>query len=107
MPVYDYECEVCGVFTALRPMARYREPLDCPNCGREAGRAFLTAPALASMGTQRRTAHAINERAAHEPRSSGALNHGAGCSCCNSRSKAYPEGTAKSFSKQRPWMISH
>ena len=70
MPVYDYECGECGVFTALRPMAKCQEPLSCPDCGQPAPRAFLSAPALANMSAERRTAHAINEKAAHEPRSS-------------------------------------
>ena len=44
MPVYDYACEACGPFTVLRPMAQFRDPHDCPDCGAECGRAFLTAP---------------------------------------------------------------
>src|SRR5215469_18612888 len=107
MPVYDYECEACGVFTALRPMASYRDPLDCPNCGRRAARAFLTVPALASLSAQNRTAHAINEKAAHEPRSFRAGDHGKGCQCCRPRQKSVNEGkVGKSFPKSRPWMIS-
>ncbi len=107
MPVYDYECVRCGVFTALRPMARCRDPLACPDCGEQAGRAFLTAPALAVMSGERRKAHAINERAAHEPRLSHSSKHGAGCKCCTTPSKASAANGAKSFSGRRPWMISH
>ncbi len=111
MPAYDYECRSCGVFTALRPMAEYAEPLACPQCGFAAPRAFLVAPAMAAMDSGRRFAAATNERAAHEPKLSS--KHGAGCSCCasgglggKSKTRASAAG-AKSFAGARPWMISH
>ena len=109
MPVYDYDCAQCGPFTAMRPMAKSAEPLECPNCGVAAPRAFFTAPAVAGMDAGRRNAMATNERASHEPRSS--KSHGSGCGCC-ATPRAKP-GTAtsaegaKSFPKARPWMISH
>ena len=109
MPVYDYACEDCGVFTAMRPMSAYRDPCPCPDCGGESPRAFLTAPRLASMDAGKRGAIAVNERSAHAPRRSTA--HGAGCSCCSgakpsSRTAVSPSG-AKSFPSARPWQISH
>jgi putative FmdB family regulatory protein len=110
MPVYDYECVECGVFTALRPMSQCREPFHCPSCGQDAPRVFVTAPALANMDAGRRKAYSINERAAHEPKvsSAGDHRHGAGCSCCrpNAKSGAAQNG-GKTFPKRRPWMISH
>jgi putative FmdB family regulatory protein len=107
MPVYDYQCADCGVFTAFRPMSAFRDPCPCPDCGRQAERVFLTMPAVAGMDPAKRTAFATNERASHEPRRS----HGAGCSCCSGAGKSAkvaesPSG-AKSFPKARPWMISH
>ena len=47
MPVYDYECESCGPFTFMRPMAQCDRPARCPQCGGKAPRAFLTAPYFA------------------------------------------------------------
>lgn len=109
MPVYDYDCVKCGRFTAMRPMARSAHPLECPDCGTPAPRAFFTAPAIAGMDAGRRNAIATNERSANEPRQSKA--HGAGCGCCSgSTPKPGIGGTAdgaKSFPKARPWMISH
>ena len=109
MPVYDYACEGCGPFTALRPMAAFRDPCACPDCGGEAPRAFLTAPNLAGMDAGRRRAMATNERSANEPRLSS--KHGAGCGCCSgakpSARTARSAGGAKSFPSSRPWMISH
>ncbi|MGU3360885.1 FmdB family zinc ribbon protein [Methylobacterium sp. M6A4_1b] len=104
MPVYDYACEACGPFTVLRPMAQFRDPHDCPDCGTSCGRAFLTAPNLASMDAGRRKAHATNERSQHAPRKSS--GHGPGCGCCGTRAKSNPTA-AKSFPNARPWMISH
>jgi putative FmdB family regulatory protein len=108
MPVYDYQCRDCGVFTAFRPMSAFRDPCSCPDCGIEASRVFLTMPGVAGMDAVMRTAIATNERASHEPKRS----HGAGCSCCSGSAKkpgkaaTSPTG-AKSFPKARPWMISH
>lgn len=111
MPVYDYECRTCGVFTALRPMAEYASPMDCPECEGPARRVMVTAPMLASMDAERKSAFATNERASHEPKQLS--KHGAGCSCCTQgrlkkKSKtAVAANGAKSFPTARPWMISH
>ena len=103
MPVYEYACHACGPFTALRPMAQFKDPHDCPDCGEACERAFLTAPNLAAMDAGRRKAFATNERSAHAPRKSA---HGPGCGCCSPKKAAAPGG-AKGFPKARPWMISH
>jgi len=114
MPVYEYECSECGEFSASRPMAQYREPQACPQCGRACERAMLTAPAFAGMPAVTRTALTINEKAKHEPLSSkeyAATRHGAGCGCCGT--KSMPSRTvkakdgSKAFPTARPWMISH
>lgn len=108
MPVYDYACDDCGPFTAVRPMAAYQDPCACPDCGADAPRVMLTAPALAGMDPARRIAAATNERSSHAPESS--KSHGPGCGCCSGRKlKAPAENAAamKSFPSARPWMISH
>ena len=104
MPVYDYACEACGPFTVLRPMAQFKDPHACPDCGDACQRAFLTAPNLASMDAGRRKAFATNERSAHAPRKSS--GHGAGCGCCSGTRTKAPTA-AKGFPNARPWMISH
>ncbi|WP_072394179.1 zinc ribbon domain-containing protein [Hyphomicrobium sp. CS1GBMeth3] len=108
MPMYDYDCPACGPFTAMRVMAEFELPQDCPTCGGEAPRVLLTAPAFAGMDRGRRMAAETNERSSHEPkRSSG---HGAGCGCCSGKAakkNAQEPAAAKSFPAARPWMISH
>lgn len=111
MPVYDYECERCGPFTWMRPMSECDLPAECPRCGDDAPRAFLTAPHLA-MATERRLAYATNEKSAHMPRrvSDSARLHGAGCGCCGGQAKRTAKrgkNGAKGFPTRRPWMISH
>lgn len=106
MPLYDYECERCGPFTALRPMAEYEAPLDCPDCGESAPRVMLTAPRLGAMDRLQLAAHATNERSAHAPRRSSSSGHAPGCGCCSGRSAA-SDKKVKGFSGRRPWMISH
>lgn len=115
MPVYDYLCSDCGPFTEMRPMSECELPHDCPNCGYEAPRAYLTAPRLSGMSSERMLAHATNERSQHEPGTLSSMKkaHGSGCSCCSGGSKKSGRLTyrgkngSKSFPTARPWMISH
>jgi putative FmdB family regulatory protein len=105
MPIYEYECDACGVFNAHRPMAEYLEPNGCPGCGVPAPRVLLTAPRLAAMDGARRTAFGVNERSAHAPRQAAGHTHGPHCGCGGP--KANTPGAAKSFPATRPWMIGH
>jgi putative FmdB family regulatory protein len=111
MPVYDYLCVRCGPFTDMRPMADCDRPHGCPNCGRKAPRAYLTAPYCATMSAERALAHATNERSANAPQrasdmKTGAKAHGRGCDCCKPLRPAKNDST-KGFPNKRPWMISH
>jgi putative FmdB family regulatory protein len=115
MPVYEYMCESCGPFTAMRPMAEYEKPYACPDCDAVAPRVMLTAPRFSTMSAGMRLAHATNERSADKPNTLSTLKnqHGSGCSCCSglsskrSRKTARGKNGAKSFPSARPWMISH
>jgi putative FmdB family regulatory protein len=111
MPVYDYECEACGPFTTMRPMAECDLSAACPRCRAEAPRAFLTAPYFAAMPAGRRAAFAANERSANAPQKLSKMErHGRGCACCvprSGRTARRGRDGAKSFPGSRPWMISH
>jgi hypothetical protein len=101
----------------MRPMAECELPHACPACGEDAPRAFLTVPYLATMSSERRLAHATNERSASVPRALSDLKkaHGRGCSCCSTKSLSTDKrkggsskrADAKSFPMRRPWMLSH
>jgi len=84
MPIYDYECEGCGPFTAMRPMAQFRDPFACPQCGVDAPRAFLGAPAIAGTSRGGRIAHEAARPGATDVRHSSAT-HPSGCGCCARR----------------------
>ncbi|OYV35905.1 MAG: hypothetical protein B7Z81_08075 [Acidocella sp. 20-61-6] len=99
MPTYDYLCEECGPFEAIKRMSERDQPASCPVCGIAAKR-VLSAPRLAEMEKSRRIAMETNERSRHEPKRS----HGSGCSCCK---PSTPKAGPKSFVGRRPWMISH
>lgn len=83
MPIYDYACEGCGPFTAMRPMAQYRNPSACPQCGAGAPRTLVSAPGLASKDA------VYSARTATEPKAGGPhrtpTTHPAGCGCCMRR----------------------
>jgi putative FmdB family regulatory protein len=110
MPMYDFYCDQCGDFAALRTVAARDEACACPACG-AAARRVLSLPALSLMSATARTGHQINERSAHAPQRSGeyAHRHGPGCGC-SSGSKAAAAakpGALKTNAGGRPWMISH
>ena len=108
MPAYEHDCMQCGSFTALCPMSARNEPKFCPACGEAAPRVILTAPAITGMPAASRTAHATNERAANEPKTSSV--HAQGCACCSGRRETdstRAAGGLKTFPGRRPWMISH
>lgn len=112
MPVYEYMCDDCGPFTAIRPMSECDLPHACPDCSGEAPRVLLTAPYCATMPSDRRRAHATNERSRSAPKSSAEYkaSHPSGCSCCSGKSSRFVargKGGSKSFPASRPWMISH
>jgi len=110
MPTYEYLCDDCGPFTDFRPMSDSDLPCACPGCGNDAPRAFLTAPYMAGLSSERRLAFATNERSAHEPKSTRQTGHAPGCGCCTGKKSRmtykYKDGS-KAFPKSRPWMISH
>ena len=113
MPVYEYLCNDCGPFTDMRPMAECDAPQDCPQCESVSPRVILTAPAFFCMPSDKRKAHATNERSANAPKTLDQYkdSHGPGCGCCSSKKPArlmkQTRSGAKSFPTARPWMISH
>ena len=46
MPIYEYTCETCGPFAAMRPLAEFAAPYACPDCGTDSPRNLLASPAL-------------------------------------------------------------
>ncbi|RMR09499.1 FmdB family zinc ribbon protein [Pseudomonas syringae group genomosp. 3] len=115
MPMYEYDCPACGYFTALRPMAESALPCDCPVCEVSSMRVILSAPGLATMAGNTRSAIAANERSAHAPKTvaeyQDSKRHPKGCGCCGPAkavqpTKANPHAL-KGKAAGRPWMISH
>ena len=111
MPIYEYECESCGIFTALKPISERNLPSSCPVCQTDANRVIHSAPRTTWVGKQTMLMHETNERSKHEPKTLEQYKssvHGAGCSCCsmNKKSTAKSKNALKTGGS-RPWMISH
>ncbi len=117
MPLYDYECPRCGVFTAARSISDRNQLTRCDHCGRLAIR-LVSAPRLNLMPGARREALFRNEKSRHEPAVSSRHACGSGCGCGaprNGRTKAAPlvRDAGKlgrlnaSRSSKRPWMLGH
>lgn len=111
MPLYDYHCEHCGPFTALRKMAESNLPADCTACGSSSAR-VISAPHYALLGNAQRQAHERNEQSAHAPK----VRQRSSCGCtgahtCNT-GKTAQAADGPVFKRQtkitaRPWMLGH
>lgn len=112
MPVYEYECDTCGVFTALRKMSESAEPAPCDECGGACPR-IMSAPRLAVMEKSQRVAHERNEKSAHDPKVAKRSSCGCtGSHTCKTSTKVNPENGRAALQMQtkktaRPWMLSH
>ncbi len=112
MPVYEYECKSCGVFTALRKMSESSHSAYCQDCGAESSR-IMSAPKLAVLAKSQRTAHERNEKSAHEPNTARRSSCGCtGSHTCNTTTKVNPDTGKAALQMQtkktaRPWMLSH
>lgn len=112
MPVYEYACKSCGVFTALRKMSASSEPAFCQDCGSESPR-ILSVPRLAVLGKAQRSAHERNEQSAHAPKTARRSSCGCtGTHTCKSSTAVNPETGKAALQMQtkktaRPWMLGH
>ncbi|MFT6989990.1 MAG: putative FmdB family regulatory protein [Paraglaciecola sp.] len=115
MPLYDYQCESCGTFSALRKMSESANPSECDSCGEMAAR-IISAPHLALLSSSTRIAHERNEKASHEPRQT--RRSSCGCSTdahsCKPASKQNANPTTEGHGllmqtkkTARPWMLGH
>jgi putative FmdB family regulatory protein len=121
MPLYEYECGRCGVFSAMKKISAFDQPAQCDTCGESSAR-VISVPHYALLGKAVRIAHERNEQSAHEPRAF--RRSGCGCSgkhtCQTSNRKTENVqglGVAENsqpapFQKQtkstaRPWMLGH
>lgn len=113
MPLYEYECKDCGVFTGLRSMSQSSEPLTC-ECGVLSAR-ILSAPKLALVAKSQRVAHERNEKSAHHPNFKTRSSCGcSGAHTCNSNGGVKTDSKTGEAALQmqtkktaRPWMLSH
>jgi putative FmdB family regulatory protein len=67
MPLYEYECDVHGVFEMTRSMAEAREAARCASCRRFARR-ILSATRVWLVDRSERVARDVNEKSRNEPR---------------------------------------
>jgi len=79
MPVYDYVCDDCGGFDAMRRIAERDDPLRCPRCGADARRVTVCAPALASGASGTADGGGPAEAGGY---GGYGMRHVGGCGCC-------------------------
>ncbi len=98
MPIYEYLCNHCGVFTSLRKMDESAQNCVCPQCGADAQR-ILSAPHLSALSSAVRKAHQHNEASAEKPRLAAKERGHSAAGCRQHGSQVARNG--------RPWMLSH
>ncbi|MHB1530607.1 FmdB family zinc ribbon protein [Acidithiobacillus sp.] len=100
MPIYEYLCDTCGIFTSLRKMDESAALGVCLQCGADAKR-VLSAPHLSAVSSDLRKVYKRNEASAERPRlaSQEHVCAGAGCKAHGSSRRTSPGS--------RPWMLSH
>ncbi len=76
MPTYEYACTQCGGFTAVRPLAEFRDPQPCPKCAAPSPRVTMTSPSFKGLFPR-----SAPESPAPSARATGCY-HGMGCNCC-------------------------
>ena len=70
MPLYSYECKVCGPFGDWRPLSQSNAKVPCPQC-RKPSRRQIALPFVECITSSVRSAHQRNERSADRPRVMG------------------------------------
>ena len=104
MPLYEFNCAECGLFTELRRLSECDMPMECPTCAAPASR-MISAPRLAIMAKNNRTAWERNEKSAHEPRRHQASHR-------HDHTHEHKGKQAHKHQHQhthtgRPWMLGH
>jgi putative FmdB family regulatory protein len=90
MPLYEYQCETCGMFEQWRTLAQVSSPMLCPTCQAVAKRVFSAPNVNLNSGRVRLQSHE-----AKEPRVI---------------QRSQDQDSAAKYTQQpngRPWMISH
>jgi putative FmdB family regulatory protein len=121
MPLYDYQCETCGPFSAMKKMTESGLATACGNCGSMSER-VISVPYFALLTKAKRSAYERNEKSAHEPKAVRRSSCGcSGAHTCNPKSsqtnvakenKTQSNQQAGGFQMQtkltaRPWMLGH
>ncbi|MEA5471989.1 zinc ribbon domain-containing protein [Spirulina sp. 06S082] len=86
MPLYEFRCDTCGEFEALRALAEFDNPMYCPTCNAIAQRIFCAPNINLNAGSL--------PRSSPEPRLV--------------KQKSSPASPRyQSIKSGRPWAISH
>ena len=110
MPIYEYYCDKHQTyFDHFASIADRDKSVNCPRCG-ETSQRVISAPSLAIMSKENRTAWARNEKSAHEPNSAKKHVCGHGCNHHHHHSSSKTDNSnsgMKMQPNQRPWMLGH
>ncbi len=108
MPLYEFECEECGVFEMFRSVSEASSPAACPECKGEAARVW-SVPRISAVSPLQRMAGDRNERSRHAPHVCKT-----GCGCHGHKKSSSNQGieTANgqrrlTYKGARPWVIEH
>jgi putative FmdB family regulatory protein len=95
MPLYEFRCEMCGLFQEWRQLSESGSPAQCPRCQSGAKRVF-SAPHLVRTSPTVRKARYLEEKSAHEPK----------VVVRRPREEKRP-ARPKPIVSRHPWMVGH
>lgn len=120
MPLYEYQCDECGIFSAIRKMSESSQSVICETCGGNSER-IISVPHFALLTNVRRIAYERNEKSAHAPQTMRRSS----CGCTGSHTcsttgklngnkeemgKSNPQSSGFQMQTKRtarPWMLGH
>ena len=91
MPLYEYRCNTCGEFEAMRSLSDYNTPMPCPKCENIAVKIFSVPNINLNSGSL----SAIAKSNSTEPR------------LVKQKSTEPKKPRYQQVKSNRPWMISH
>jgi putative FmdB family regulatory protein len=107
MPLYEFECELCGSFDRFRDHRSAAEPIACPTCGAPARRrysaVYLNTKAWLRGATNPDLRERIERSHTGEPK---VVRRSPTASAADKGNSGRGEARIQS-SRDRPWMIGH
>ena len=101
MPLYEYECNKCGLFEQFISIKHYEHIIECPTCDNDSHRKY-SPPNIYNTTPNYRKARGINEKNQESPRVE-TINQKQD----NHHSHPHSHSHSHNHVSHNPWMVGH